>query len=300
MKFFILIHSVSSLVCLKKLIEKGYKPDLVIMHDKYEREKLQKNFFIPIESLCKKHKVRLVKTDNTSDLKEEIKNFEIGFCVGYMKILRKDFFDIPKYGVFNLHCGKLPEYRGRAPISRTIMNGDKYLIATLHKIDEGVDSGPIAIETKIKITAKDDVNSLYQKFSENSYKSIVELLKQLRKGNLKLRQQKRTRKKAYTTLSDSECHIDWKKKQIEIFNKIRALKPPYPCGFGIIDNLKYLFVNSTPTKIKSSHKTGMISKVTGNGIYINTGDNLLKVTEVLKEGKKINVSKKFKVGDKFI
>ena len=218
MKFFILIHSVSSYVCLKKIIEKGYKPGVVITHEKYEREKLSEDFYIPVEKFCKRNKIELIQSDNPAEFISKLENYDVGICVGYMKILKKDLIDKAKYGIFNLHCGKLPEYRGRAPISRTIMNGDAELIATLHKMDEGVDSGPIAVETKIKITSKDDVNTLYKKFSENSYKSIVELFKKLRTGKLKLRKQRSVSNKAYTILSEEECRIDWKKNTKQIFN----------------------------------------------------------------------------------
>ena len=300
MKFFILIHSVSSFVCLKKLIEKGYAPDLVIAHENYEREKFKKKFFIPLAKFCKLQKIRLIKSDNPDELKDLIKDYQVGFCVGYMKILRKEFFEIPKYGIFNLHCGKLPEYRGRAPISRTIMNGDKDLIATLHKIDEGVDSGPIAIETKIKITVNDDVNTLYKKFSDNSYKSIIELLKKLKSGKIRLRKQKKFKGKAYTTLSEDECRIDWGRNQIDVFNKIRALKYPYPCAFSLLDSEKYLFGDAGMTRQTSKGKPGTIEAIKKNSLYINTKDNLINVTELSSNNKKINIVKQFNIGEKFI
>lgn len=300
MKFFILIHSVSSYVCLKKLIEKGHKPGIVITHEKYEQEKRRKDFYLPVEKLCRKNKIKLIQSDNPNEFISELVNYDIGICVGYMKILRKELIDTAKHGIFNLHCGKLPEYRGRAPISRTIMNGDKELIATLHKMDEGVDSGAIAIETKIKITAKDDVNTLYKKFSEDSHKSVVELLQKLEKGSLKLKKQRRTNKKANTVLSEDECRIDWKKDAVQIFNKVRALKSPYPQAFTCSKEKKYFFNNAVMTNIKSQNKPGRIEKILTNNLYINTKQNLLKVSEVYSEKKKINAVKEFKAGDTFI
>lgn len=300
MKFFILIHSVSSYVCLKKLIEKGHKPGVVVTHEKYEREKLSKDFYLPAEKLCRNNKIKLIQSDTPQEFKDELVNYDVGICVGYMKILRKDLFDTAKYGIFNLHCGKLPEYRGRAPISRTIMNGDKELVATLHKMDEGVDSGAIAIETKIKITSKDDVNSLYKKFSENSYKNVIELLQKLEKGSLKLKKQKHTNKKAYTALSEEECRIDWKKNAVQIFNKIRALKAPYPQAFTSLKEKKYFFNDAVMTNIKSPNNPGTIEKILTNNLFINTKQNLLKVSEVYSDKKKINAVKEFKAGDTFI
>ena len=299
MKFFILIHSVSSYVCLKKLIEKGYKPGVVITHEKYEREKLSEDFYIPVEKFCKRNKIELIQSDNPAEFISKLENYDVGICVGYMKILKKDLIDKAKYGIFNLHCGKLPEYRGRAPISRTIMNGDAELIATLHKMDEGVDSGPIAVETKIKITSKDDVNTLYKKFSENSYKSIVELFKKLRTGKLKLRKQRSVSNKAYTILSEEECRIDWKKNTKQIFNKVRALKAPYPQAFTCLNEKKYFVNNAAMTRQAVKNKPGVIEKVTGEKLYVNTRDGIIKVSEIYSDNKKINLLKDFKAGDTF-
>lgn len=299
MKFFILIHSVSSYVCLRSLIEKGYKPGVVITHKKYEREKLSKNFYKPVEKLCKRNKIEVIQSDNPAEIISQLENYDVGICVGYMKILKKDLIDKAKYGIFNLHCGKLPEYRGRAPISRTIMNGDSELIATLHKMDEGVDSGAIAVETKIKITYKDDVNTLYKKFSENSYKSIVELLKKLRAGRLKLRKQRRVSKKAYRVLSEEECRIDWKKNTKQIFNKVRALKVPYPQAFTSLNEKKYFVNNAAMTRQGAKNKPAVIEKISGDKLYVNTKDGIIKMSEIYYGSKKINLIREFKAGDTF-
>lgn len=299
MNFFILIHSVSSLVCLKKLVEKGFVPGLVVSHKLYELDKLKNDFYNPLEKYCKTKKIRLIQSDSPKDIKKEIEDYETGICVGYMKILRKDFFDIPKHGIYNLHCGKLPDYRGRAPISRTIMNGDNELIATLHKMDEGVDSGPIAVETKIKITSKDDVNTLYKKFSENSYKSIVELLKKLKQNKLKLTKQKRTAEKANTILTDEECRINWRKGSKEIFNKVRALKAPYPQAQAILNYKKYFINEAVITNRKSLNNYGIIEKISDEYILVNTKDKIIKLSKIYSENKRVIIKKEFQAGDRF-
>ena len=299
MNFFLIIHSVSSPVCLKKLGEKGFKPELVIAHDKYEIEKYGKIFYTPLEKFCKSKKIRLVRTDNPGSCSEIIKNFDIGFCIGYMKILRENFFETPKYGVFNLHCGKLPEYRGRAPISRTLMNGDKYLYITLHKIDEGVDSGPIAIENKMKITSKDDVNSLYEKFSESSFKPIVEFLTNFPKGKVKLKKQKKLNRTANKIISEDECKIDWRRRDSDIFNKIRALKKPYPQAFSVLADKIYKINDAQMTAVQSRGKAGSIGKIVKGTLWVNAKNRMLKISELHRDEKKINCGMEFRIGDRF-
>ncbi len=43
---------------------------------------------------------------------------------GYNKILKTPVIEIPPMGTINLHGGKLPEYRGAAPINWQIINGE--------------------------------------------------------------------------------------------------------------------------------------------------------------------------------
>ena len=301
MEYFYLAHSVSSLICLRNLINKKHAPSLVIIHKNYESENLAKDFYKPINKLCSLYKIKLIESDNLSDIKDRIKNFDVGICVGYMNILRKDFFEIPNYGIFNLHCGKLPKYRGRAPISRTIKNGDKDLVITLHKMDEGVDSGDIAVENKIRITLKDDVNSLYKKFSDNSHKPIIELLNQLKRNKIKLKKQRiPAGSKPYRKLTEAECRIDWSRSQKDIFNQIRALKFPYPGAFSELNGNKYFLLNSNLSKAKSTHKPGVINKIENGNIYMNTKDFVLKISDVYNVNKKINVKKEFQTGEQFI
>ena len=54
MKFFFLAHGGMSLVCLKGLLEKGYKPQFVIAHKELNYDKLKDSFYDPLEELCSK------------------------------------------------------------------------------------------------------------------------------------------------------------------------------------------------------------------------------------------------------
>ncbi len=152
MKFFLLAHNLMSLICLKKLIQKKQIPDFVVIHKNLDIEKLKDTFYSPIEKTCKEHKIRLFRVNKLDEIKNVIEGSSFGICAGFMQIISEDIFALPEKGIFNLHCGKLPKYRGRAPISRAIINGESDVIVTIHKIDEGVDSGEICFEDYIRIT----------------------------------------------------------------------------------------------------------------------------------------------------
>ena len=303
MKFFYLAHGVMSYVCLKNLIENKYIPDFIIVHKDYEKEKLLNSFYNPIENLCENSSIKLHKTSSISKLQKEIKGYDLGICVGFMEIIKKDIFEIPKYGILNLHCGKLPKYRGRAPISRTIMNGEKHLTISVHKIDKEVDSGDILNETKILIGDNDDVNSLYEKCSEKSAESITESIVKIESGNpIFLKQDISPNYKANKKISYEERKINWKDDIEKIRNLIRALVPPYPCAFSVLDGKEYNFLASeidSHTNDKN-RDNGQIMNIENNSILINCSNGILRINKIAERNSLIfDVKEKFKIGDIF-
>jgi Methionyl-tRNA formyltransferase len=171
-----------SLHCLKGLIKNGRIPEFTVIHENRDREKLDSKFFFPLIEYCDLNGIRIFKVKKLNELKSEISECNLGVCCGFMEIIKKDVYSLPEFGILNLHCGKLPEYRGRAPISRTIMNGDESLIISVHRIDDGVDSGDLLIEKKLRIELTDDVNTLYEKCALISGEIFCEAICELETG----------------------------------------------------------------------------------------------------------------------
>jgi methionyl-tRNA formyltransferase len=75
---------------------------------------------------------------------------------GFNWILPPDVFGMPRLGTINIHPSLLPRYRGPAPVLWAIRNGDAEIGVTIHRIDEGVDTGPILAQ-RAGIPLDDDV-----------------------------------------------------------------------------------------------------------------------------------------------
>ena len=163
MKFFFLAHGVVSYECLKHLLQNGHKPEFVVTHKNLDYDRLKDTFYEPVIALSKQYSVPAYSIGKLVEVISKLSKCDIGVCVGFMEIIKKEILDAPKNGIVNVHGGKLPKYRGRAPISRSIMYGEKFFHLTLHKMDEGVDSGPVCLESAIPITDKDDINTLSAK-----------------------------------------------------------------------------------------------------------------------------------------
>ena len=71
--------------------------------------------------------------------------------VAYGLILPKSILDIPPLGCLNLHASLLPRWRGAAPIQRAIMAGDPETGVMVMAMEEGLDTGPVALAERIEI-----------------------------------------------------------------------------------------------------------------------------------------------------
>ncbi len=319
-KFFYLAHGIMGLECLNGLLSDDIIPDLVITHLDYEKEKYYENFYLPIEELCLSNSIKHLKTKSLSDMlffDEPYKNptrglptdivpdfslYDAGICVGFMEIIRNNIFSIPSYGILNLHCGKLPFYRGRAPISRTLIDGNSYLTMTIHKIDEGVDSGDILLEKEIEISDDDNVNTLYEKCCEISSEAVKLALEKLQKGKATfMKQDLEKHPEANKKISEEESRIDWSKSSRQIHNLIRAITIPYPCAktyFG--DNKLCIIESEIITEDGTDFQNGEVVNVDNEMISVQCGKGILGIKRLCISGQGEIDKSKFSKGDFFV
>lgn len=103
-------------------------------------------------------------------------NCDVLIVFSLSHLLPKSFFDTPKIGTFNFHPSLLPDYKGPHPNFWVLRNGEKATGITLHRLDEGEDSGPIVLKSSIEITKNDSMKSLIAKQMEvakNLYKHFL-------------------------------------------------------------------------------------------------------------------------------
>ena len=78
-----------------------------------------------------------------------VQSADAAVVVAYGLILPKPMLEAPRLGCFNVHASLLPRWRGAAPIHRAIMAGDAETGITIMKMDEGLDTGAIAMAERI-------------------------------------------------------------------------------------------------------------------------------------------------------
>ena len=95
-------------------------------------------------------------------------------------ILRANIFNLPRLGTVNLHFGISPEYRGMHTLLVPWQRRDyEHLGATLHTIDEGIDSGPVLFRVYPALTPADDLVSIEAKITRQAASALSGFLTSL-------------------------------------------------------------------------------------------------------------------------
>lgn len=104
---------------------------------------------------------------------------ELVVCAGYMHLLRAPFFE--RYGgrIVNTHCAPLPEFPGAHPIEDVLAAGVEETAATVHYVDEGIDTGPVVRQERIPVLPDDTVESLRERVQAVEHRLLPEVVRSL-------------------------------------------------------------------------------------------------------------------------
>ena len=81
-------------------------------------------------------------------------------CAGYMHLLRRTFLDRFAGRIVNTHSAPLPDFPGAHPIEDVLAAGVDETAATIHYVDEGVDTGPVITAERVPVRAGDTPDTL--------------------------------------------------------------------------------------------------------------------------------------------
>jgi methionyl-tRNA formyltransferase len=110
--------------------------------------------------------------------------------VAYGLILPKPILDGTLHGAFNLHASLLPRWRGAAPINRAIMAGDSESGASIMRLDQGLDTGPVCLTARIALGPDIIAGELHDALATRGAALMVEALAALARGTLDCRKQR--------------------------------------------------------------------------------------------------------------
>ena len=116
----------------------------------------KKIFKLDVFSIMKKFNIPIIKVNNSINSQEYLKKIselkpDLIISITGNQIFKKPLLNIPQNGILNLHTSLLPKYRGLMPTFWALKNKEKETGVSVFFVDEGIDSGPILVQKKIKL-----------------------------------------------------------------------------------------------------------------------------------------------------
>lgn len=275
-----------SVPVLKNLIE---KTNVVLVVSQPDREKDRKGNIIPTptKKIAEEHNIEAYQPAKIKESYEKITSLkpDIIITCAYGQIIPEVILNCPKYGCINVHGSLLPKLRGGAPIHHAIINGDKKTGITIMYMDKLMDSGDIISQEELEILDNDNLDTVYEKMSYLGANLLIKTLPSIIDGtNQRIKQNDSEVTFGYNITKEEE-KIDFSKDSKDIHNQIRGLSS-VPGAYCLLDDKRLKVYKSELTEKKSTSNPGKIVDINKTGIYVNTNDYIIKLTDIKLEGKK--------------
>jgi methionyl-tRNA formyltransferase len=217
---------------------------------------------------------------------------EAAVVIAYGLLLPKAILDAVPHGCFNIHASLLPRWRGAAPINRAIMAGDAESGVMVMRMEEGLDTGPVAMTARVAIGADMTAGDLHDELSTQGAKLIVPALEKLAQGALTLTPQASDGVTYAAKIDKSETRIDWQKPWREVHNHIRGLSP-FPGAWCEFSGQRLRILRTTRGEGSGSH-----GKVLDDKLTIACGDGAIRIVQLQRAGKGAMTAEEFLRGVK--
>ncbi len=225
--------------------------------------------------------VHTPRTLKDSDVQNTFRahNADAAVVVAYGLILPKPILEAPRLGCFNVHASLLPRWRGAAPINRAVMAGDPDSGVTIMQMDEGLDTGAMAMAERMPIGADMTAGELHDALSRLGADLMLRVLAAADRGSLQLTPQPQAGVTYAEKISKNETRIDWSKPWKQVHDHIRGLSL-FPGAWFEFDGVRVKVLRSIRGEGGGPPGTLLDGKLT-----VACGDGAVQLVQVQRAGK---------------
>jgi methionyl-tRNA formyltransferase len=207
---------------------------------------------------------------------------DLAVVVAYGLILPLPILQAPAMGCLNLHGSLLPRWRGAAPIQRAVMAGDRQSGVMVMRMEEGLDTGPVAIGEVIPIGPDMTAGELRDAMMRLGADLMGRALAALDRGSLDFTPQPADGVTYASKIEKGETRIDWTRPADEVHNHIRGLSP-FPGAWFELE------LGGRPVRVKALRATLAKGDAAPGTILpdltIACGSGAVRLVQVQREGK---------------
>ena len=210
--------------------------------------------------------------------------------VGYGQIIPQSVIDLAPLGIVNVHASLLPRYRGAGPVQWAILNGETRTGVTTMRIDAGLDTGDMLLQTETEIGPDENAVELAQRLAAMGADLLVETLSGLAAGAIVPQKQDSSQATYARLLKKEDGLIDWSQPAQSLHNRVRGLQP-WPGAYTTFRGQTLHIWKTRPAPgprprpaEAAGTPPGRVSAV--KPLVVRCGSSALELLEVQLEGRK--------------
>jgi methionyl-tRNA formyltransferase len=230
---------------------------------------------------------------------------DIMVAAAYGQILRQPALELPRLGVLNIHPSLLPKYRGASPVAAVILAGDEETGVTIMRMVLALDEGPILSQRTVAIDPHDTTGTLTERLAGEGAELLMETLPRHVDGSLQPQPQDASRASYVSTVKKEDALVDWDLPAVQIWRQVRAYNP-WPVAFTRLEGVTLQIHEAWPLTGASGEPPGAVAPLPSDveaearqaGFAVQTGEGLLAVVRVQKEGRRVLPAVEFVRGER--
>lgn len=270
---------------LRGLISSRHEVGLVVSQPDRPKGRGRKTAPTPVAEAARAAGVPLAQPERIGEVADGIAECDALVVAAYGQILRPDTLHAAPRGAWNVHASLLPRWRGAAPVERAIIVGDRETGVTIIEMDEGLDTGRMAIRQPVPIGPEITGGELRELLAETGAKAMVEVLESLDAGTVKLTEQDSDGATYAPKLSGEDLEIRWTAAARRVHDLVRALSPQpgarafHPDVRGPIKLLRTRIVEGGHPEVAQAEIAAE-----GGRLFVGAADGAVEVLELQMPG----------------
>jgi methionyl-tRNA formyltransferase len=242
----------------------------------------------PAKLEAQAHSIPVLQPERMGDpfFLERLREFNPDWILvaAFGRILPSEVLRLPPLGCYNVHASLLPAYRGAAPISWAILNGEKLTGITLFRMDEGLDTGDILAAAPLAIDPDETAGELGARLARLAVDILPSSMEQVLKGTARFVPQDHSRATWAPPLTKKDGEILWTLSAEEIRNRVRGLDP-WPGAYTFWRGIRLrLWKAAADPEAESGREPGEVVGASAEGLRVATGQGILVVRSLQLEG----------------
>ncbi|MEU7827696.1 methionyl-tRNA formyltransferase [Nonomuraea sp. NPDC049129] len=259
---------------LRALLDSGHDVVLAITHPKSEHA-YEKIWDDSVAELAERHDVPVLLRNRPDDagLLQALRDAAPDIIVAnnWRTWLPPEIFDLPPHGTLNIHDSLLPAYAGFSPLIWALINGEREVGVTAHRMNAELDAGDILLQRAVPVKDDDTTTDLFHRTVDLIEPLVRESLDLIASGRARWVPQDRTQASFFHKRSVEDGRIDWSWPAEDLERLVRAQSDPYPNAFTHHRGERIQIVSAAVSQARYGGTPGRIFIREGDGVVIVAG-----------------------------